>query len=365
MRFTAIVLMTLLTLKLALLPAGLAVYPAINKSRWLMALGTALLAIHFLLQSVFDLRAMGVTQSVMLNLAMLIPCSYLFSTALILLQRQGRITLIEKHLGWVTWGVSMTMLVIACAIDGQPLLSDSREKHIAEATASFCYGLMLLYYFWRHLTYMNVMRTTLQNYYDWIMDSQLRWMQFTIIIMVSVGLTVPLIIFGVGKWLVPYGLFFFTSIFYFVDCFCSYVMSSIPKKLQEAEESRQQGQREEEKDISHRNDIETMDRVGRAVEKWLNGGGYLQAGMKMPNAAAEMGIPQYLLSSWLRYNNLKYSDWMTDLRISEAKRVLVEHSDWNNEAVAQHCGFTDRSYFQTIFKKKTGMTPAEFIQSHE
>ena len=131
------------------------------------------------------------------------------------------------------------------------------------------------------------------------------------------------------------------------------------------ENTRQKKEDKMAKTFDDKKIIYTMDRVGRAVEKWLNGGGYLKAGMKMPNAAAEMGIPQYLLSSWLRYNNLKYSDWMTDLRISEAKRVLVEHSDWNNEAVAQHCGFTDRSYFQTIFKKKTGMTPAEFIQSHE
>ncbi|MCR4810464.1 MAG: helix-turn-helix domain-containing protein [Prevotella sp.] len=54
---------------------------------------------------------------------------------------------------------------------------------------------------------------------------------------------------------------------------------------------------------------------------------------------------------------------MTDLRVSEAKRILKEHPDWSNETVAIHCGFNDRSYFQTIFKKSTGMTPAEFIQT--
>ena len=328
-----------------------------------MACGTAVLAIHFLLQLVFDLRAMGITQSVMLNLAMFIPCSYMFSTALILLQRQGRITGIEKHLGWVTWGVSMTLLVVACAIDGKPLLEGSKEKRVAEIIASCLYGLMLLYYFRRHLVYMKAMRTTLQNYYDWIIDGQLRWMQISILVLVSVGLTVPLIIFGVGKWLAPYALFFFFSIFYFVDCFCSYVLSSIPRKLLEAEKNERQEQTDEQENSEGRFDIDTMNRVERAVEKWVRGGRYLQGGIKMPSAAAEMDIPQYLLSSWLRYKKLKYSEWMTDLRISEAKRVLIEHPDWNNEAVALHCGFTDRSYFQTIFKKRTGMTPAEYIQT--
>ena len=363
MQFTAVVLMTLLTLKLVLLPASVATYPAINKSRWLMAGGTALLGIQFLLQIILGLRAMGIVQPVMLNLVMFIPCSYFFSVAVILLQRQGRITKIEKYLGWVTWSVIMLLITTACVIDGKPLLSESHEKYVAVVAASIVYGLMLLYYFRRHLTYMKVMRTILHNYYDWVMDGQLRWMQFTIIVLVSVGLTVPLIIYGAGSWLTFYSLFFFASIFYFVDSFCSYVMSSLPRKLQEAEENDQQEKRNELNTGQQHLDPDTMDRVERAVEKWVGIGGHLKAGMKMPNAAAEMAIPQYQLSSWLRYKKLKYSDWMTDLRINEAKRVLVEHSDWSNEAVALHCGFSERSYFQTIFKKKTGMTPAEYIQT--
>ena len=35
---------------------------------------------------------MGVTQSVMLNLTMLIPASYLFARAVLLLQRHGRLS---------------------------------------------------------------------------------------------------------------------------------------------------------------------------------------------------------------------------------------------------------------------------------
>ena len=363
MQFTAVVLMTLLTLKLMLLPARVAAYPAINKSRWLITCGTALLAVHFLLQYIFELREKGITQPVMLNLILFIPCSYLFSLALILLQRQGRIRRVEKHLGWVIWGLSVAVLAVACVLDGKSLLSYSREKHVAEFTASFLYGLMLLYYFWRHMTYMKSMHTTLHNYYDWIMDAQLRWMYAAIIILVSIGLTVPLVIYGAGKWLAPFAIFFFACISYFVDCFCTYVIGAVPRKLQEADESEQQAHHEEEENVRPAIDTEAMNRVGRAVEKWLNGGGHLRPGMKMPNAAVEMGIPQYQLSSWLRYNNLKYTDWITNLRISEAKRILQAHPEWSNEAVAQHCGFAERCYFQTIFKKRTGLTPAEYIQT--
>ena len=362
-QFTAVVLMTLLTLKLILLPANVTVYPAMNKSRWLITFGTALLAIHFLLQLVLGLRVKSVMQSVMLNLALFIPCSYAFSLAVILLQRQGRIKKIEKHLGWVIWGISMTLVVLACVIDGKLLQDDSPEKYYAEIGASFFYCLMLLYYFWRHVIYMKAMRITLQNYFDWNMDDQLRWIQLGIFILVSVGLTVPFAIFGAGKWLAFYALFFFACIFYFIDCFCNYVQSTIPQRLQEAGDSERKEQSEEGRNVDQKIDSAAINRVDRAVEKWLKCGGYLQSGMKMPSAAAGIGVPQYLLSGWLRQKGLKYSEWMTDLRVSEAKRILMEHPDWSNETVAMHCGFNDRSYFQTIFKKKTGQTPAEFIQT--
>ena len=57
MQFTAVVLMTLLTLKLLLLPSKVSVNPAANKSRWMMMAGTIALVFQFLLQLIFGLRS--------------------------------------------------------------------------------------------------------------------------------------------------------------------------------------------------------------------------------------------------------------------------------------------------------------------
>ena len=50
------------------------------------------------------------------------------------------------------------------------------------------------------------------------------------------------------------------------------------------------------------------------------------------------------------------------MRIEEAKRIISEHRDWTNEAIADACGFNDRSVFQKKFKQKTGLTPAEWAE---
>jgi NAD-dependent dihydropyrimidine dehydrogenase PreA subunit len=53
------------------------------------------------------------------------------------------------------------------------------------------------------------------------------------------------------------------------------------------------------------------------------------------------------------------------LRIEEAKQLLAEHPDWSNDNIALACGFSSRSYFQNVFRKQTGMTPAQFAKGIE
>ncbi len=101
--------------------------------------------------------------------------------------------------------------------------------------------------------------------------------------------------------------------------------------------------------------------MGQAVERWLASGGHLKAGITSPMAADAMSVPRYQLTAWVKASgHTSFTRWMTTLRIEEAKRVLLEHPDWTNEAVADHCGFS-RAYFQKIFKQETGMAPSAFI----
>ena len=193
MQFTAVVLMLLLTAKLLLLRGRRVQSKTARQARWLMASATAFLTLHFALQLHYGLRLMGITQSVMLNLAMLIPASFIFARAILLLQRRGQLSLADRWVGPLTWVAVMLMMGVATAIDGQPIICDSPELR---------------------------------------KDQQ----------------------------------------------------------------------------------------------------------------------------------SLKYTDWIATLRVEEAKRIMKEHPEWSNDAVAQHCGFTDRTVLQRTFKKIAGMTPTKFLE---
>ena len=379
MQFTAVVLMTLLTFKL-MVPHKRSQETAVaTTARWLMATATATLAVHFLLQLTLGLRAMGVTQSVMLNLTMLIPASYLISRAVLLLQRHGRLSRCDRWAGPLTWGAAMTMLLAAILYDGLPLLADSPQRQWAEAGGALFYLAMETYYSYRHTTALRAMHRTLNDYYDSDTAGMLRWMQLSIVGLMLLALMVPFAIFAPAEWngllfVIAIAIYFF--IFYLVDSFCYYLTSNAPQKTQEAEESRAEEEQEKKlkylkieklKDASLEGDYdeETIQKVERAVEQWTARGGHRKAGITSPVAAAEMGIARYQLTAWVKQRGYEsFSRWMTALRIDEAKRVLLEHPDWGSEAVADYCGFNSRQYFHTVFRQHTGVTPAQYQQQH-
>lgn len=55
--------------------------------------------------------------------------------------------------------------------------------------------------------------------------------------------------------------------------------------------------------------------------------------------------------------------WLSNIRIEEAKQMLLTNSDYSIEAVAESCGFSSRSWMQEKFKASTGMTPAEWREA--
>ncbi len=377
MQFTAVVLMLLLTVKLLFLREWRIKSRQARQARWLMAGGTALMVVHFAIQLKTGLRLQGVTQSVMLNLAMLIPASYLFARAILLLQRRGELTLADRWTGPAVWTVTMAMLAVAALTDGEPLLSNTPELRIAEKAGAVLYMLMQGYYTWRHSVSLVAMRRALHNYYDRDTDGMLRWMQYSIVGLMLLALLVPVAIFssGPGMLIVAFAVYFF--LFYLVDSFCFYLTSPAPERMQAAEQnadeveeeaSREQAlipspRRAEEDNSVAVLSPEVMNEVEQAVEAWKARGGYCQTGLLQPLAAQDIGITRYRLTAWLHQRGLKYTEWIALLRIEEAKRIIAAHPDWSNDAVAQHCGFTDRTVLQRTFKKIEGITPQKYLEN--
>ena len=69
--------------------------------------------------------------------------------------------------------------------------------------------------------------------------------------------------------------------------------------------------------------------------------------------------PTYFSSFFHQKTGIKYKDYLTRIRITEAKRLLMQ-SDLKVYEVSQRVGFSDVRYFSQVFLKSTGVLPKDY-----
>ena len=363
MQFTAVTMLSLMAIALvAWLPRRVSHDKVANRSRWLMASGLALLVVQFALQYALGLRQMGVAQATMLNLLMFIPCSALLSLSVLNLQRQGRLTQAECWAVVPTWLLATGLIAWGVMAGGKPLLAGSDSLLTAEMMASAVYAVMQLFYSAKNLREVKHMQLALDNYYDNERRGLLTWFRVSIVVLTVLSLSVPILIFLTDWPLVAYGIFFFVGIFYLWFMFVRYLLTQQALQVRQAMENAEKEKKEKARQAKNEKSAspETMEHISQAVERWIEGGGPLRNYFTSPEVAREIGISGNQLTAWVTASGYEsFKQWMTKLRIEEAKRVIKANPGWTNETIADHCGFS-RSSFYRIFKSETGMSPTQY-----
>jgi len=88
--------------------------------------------------------------------------------------------------------------------------------------------------------------------------------------------------------------------------------------------------------------------------------------LTLKTTAQALGLTQKRLGSLFR-NHPKYSslgDYINEKRFLEGCRLLREEPNWTIEAVSAKAGFGGRRTFQTEVKRRLGITPIQYRQSH-
>ena len=84
MQFSAIVMMVMMcSVLIAQMPEQVKHDKVCNRSRWLMVGALSLIGAQFMVQYLTQLRAMGITQAVLVNLAFFVPASSLMNLTIL------------------------------------------------------------------------------------------------------------------------------------------------------------------------------------------------------------------------------------------------------------------------------------------
>jgi AraC-like DNA-binding protein len=346
------------------------------RARWMMAAGTGLIALQFLLQHTFGLRQMGVTQAVWCNLLFFTPASLLCGMSILYVQRQGRVS-------WQEWlGVSVPCVVAAIiligtvVLDGIPLREESAPLRTAEYIASVLYVVMQSGIFTMQYKAYKQLELAVDEYYDRSRRDLFGWMGLSMKTMTLLAFIVPLVIFMQGAPLVLFSIGFFFSISYSTISLYTYGVSKDVEQVEESLSPNPSPNREGSTDtIDDINETHSphdpaeanssLFTIHSSLDRWISSGAYREHNLSLGIVARQMGVPQKQLQMWLRQSEYKkLAGLVASLRIKEAQRVLVEHRDWSVESVADYCGFNDRKYFHQVFQQLTGTTPAKYQQAH-
>ena len=329
-----------------------------TRARWLMAAGTGLIAVQFLLQYIFGFRQMGVTQAVCCNLLFFTPASLLCGMAILYVQRQGHVVRRE----WLTvsgiCALSVIILIGTALLDGVPLSEESTLLRMAEYAGGMLYLLMQSYIFKHQFFAYKRLEQAVDEYFDRSRRDLFGWMGWSMKTMAVLAFFVPIVIFMEGAPLVLFSIAYFFAIAYSTISLYSYGISEDITRVEEAdaiEECRT------ENVASEQSSSATFSVLNSKLDSWIAAGHYREHNLTLRIVARQMDIPQRQLQEWLRQSEYgKLAVLVTTLRIEEAKRILKQHSDWSLETVANYCGFSSREYFHRTFRQITGTTPATF-----
>lgn len=105
--------------------------------------------------------------------------------------------------------------------------------------------------------------------------------------------------------------------------------------------------------------------ISQKLSEYFQSMPYLKPGFTLSTITQDTNIPYHQLTTY--FNNhlgINFNDWKNNARIDYAIE-LIKNGQAKNltfESIAFSCGFLSRSNFINSFRKKTGLTPSEYLK---
>lgn len=105
-------------------------------------------------------------------------------------------------------------------------------------------------------------------------------------------------------------------------------------------------------------------RMDKALERWVAAKKYCELDKTRDDTAKELRTTKEFLQLYFTTRvGMDFRTWRTQLRIEEAKKLLLENKDASIQIIAEASGFSDKSNFHRQFVKIVGCSPKEWRDS--
>ena len=102
-------------------------------------------------------------------------------------------------------------------------------------------------------------------------------------------------------------------------------------------------------------------KLERALEKWVEEKHFCEYDKSRDEVAKELGTTREKLHMYFTTRKgMDFKTWRTELRVEEAKRLLLENKELSINVIGEISGFSDRSNFHRQFVRLVGCTPVSY-----
>ncbi|MGN0190823.1 MAG: helix-turn-helix transcriptional regulator [Candidatus Cryptobacteroides sp.] len=223
--------------------------------------------------------------------------------------------------------------------------------------------------------YINALRN-LEIYYDEDEEHKIKWIRFCYAMMMLTQMFVLVYLCLPSTMMKIYVLFYALFMLYFAANFISFLGShkllldafaykalsgeGRPKKVRKVTRTSSRNKASNDELIYTDKDLQQLD---ESLSKWVEDGRYKEYDKTREEIAEELKTSKELLQIYFADKGLDFRTWRTKLRIEDAKQMLLTSRSLSVNAIAERCGFSDRSNFHRQFQKLVGCSPKQWRES--
>lgn len=92
---------------------------------------------------------------------------------------------------------------------------------------------------------------------------------------------------------------------------------------------------------------------------------YAESELSLSLVATAVNVsPNHLSTVFKEKNGIGFSDYVTEVRIRQSKRLLIT-TDLRASEIGERVGYQNMNYFSMLFKKMTGVSPSQYRREHK
>ena len=215
----------------------------------------------------------------------------------------------------------------------------------------------------------------LEIYYDEDEEHKIKWIRFCYIIMMLTQMFVLVYLLLPRTLMKVYVLFYALFMLYFSTNFISFLgshkllLDAFAYKALSGEgratvRKRKTSGRGKNNSVLEGSDLIYTDKdlkaLDVAIAQWVEAGKYRESDKTRDEMAAELKTSKELLQTNFADRGQDFRTWRTNLRINDAKAMLLANKSISINAIGERCGFSDRSNFHRQFQKIVGCSPRQW-----